>query len=123
LYPFPLILAAAFGLLTTLVFALWPLAKASNLPAATLFRDLLNPVMGRPGPKMAIALSLCAIALVGLAVLTADQPLVALAFCGGAVGTLLAFRAAASGAMTLARRLPRARNIRIALAVANLHRP
>ncbi|MAO90609.1 MAG: glycosyl transferase family 1 [Rhodospirillaceae bacterium] len=123
LYPFPLILAAAFGLLTTLVFALWPLAKASNLPAATLFRDLLNPVMGRPGPRMAIALSLCAIALVGLAVLTADQPLVALAFCGGAVGTLLAFRAAASGAMTLARRLPRARNIRIALAVANLHRP
>ncbi|MDF1751134.1 MAG: ABC transporter permease, partial [Alphaproteobacteria bacterium] len=123
LYPFPLILAAGFGFLTTLVFALWPLAKASNLPAATLFRDLLNPVMGRPGPKMATALALCALALVGLAVLTADRPLVALAFCGGAVGTLLAFRVAASGAMALAKRLPRSRNIRVALAVANLYRP
>ncbi|MBO6837400.1 MAG: FtsX-like permease family protein, partial [Alphaproteobacteria bacterium] len=43
-YPMPLLLAAGFGLLTTLVFALWPLARASSVPAATLFRDLLNPV-------------------------------------------------------------------------------
>lgn len=123
LYPMPLLLAAGFGLLTTLVFALWPLARASSVPAATLFRDLLNPVTARPGPKMALFLAASAAGLVGLAVLSADQPIVALAFTGGAVATLLAFRAAAWGAMALARRLPRPRDTRIALAMANLHRP
>lgn len=122
-YPLPLLLAAGFGLLTTLVFALWPLARASSVPAATLFRDLLNPVTARPGPKMALFLAASAIGLVGLAVLSADQPVVALAFTGGAVATLLAFRGAAWAAMVLARKLPRPRDTRIALALANLHRP
>lgn len=122
-FPEPLALAAAFGMLTTLVFALWPLAKASSVPAATLFRDLLNPVTGRPGPKMAIALAVSALSLVGLAVLTADQPVIALAFVLGSVATLLAFRGAASGAMALARRMPRPRDMRIALALSNLYRP
>jgi putative ABC transport system permease protein len=122
-YPLPLLLAAGFGLLTTLVFALWPLARASSVPAATLFRDLLNPVTARPGPKMALFLAASAIGLVGLAVLSADQPVVALAFTGGAVATLLAFRGAAWAAMVLARKLPRPRDTRITLALANLHRP
>lgn len=122
-YPMPLLLAAGFGLLTTLVFALWPLARASSVPAATLFRDLLNPVTARPGPKMALFLAASAIGLVGLAVLSADQPVVALAFTGGAVATLLAFRGAAWAAMVVARKLPRPRDTRIALALANLHRP
>jgi putative ABC transport system permease protein len=122
-YAEPLVLAAAFGFLTTLVFALWPLARASTVPAATLFRDLLNPVTGRPGPFMAIALAASALGLVGLAVLTADTPIMALMFVGGAVLTLVAFRLAAWGAMELAKRLPRPKNTRLALAAANLHRP
>ena len=122
-FPEPLMLAAAFGILTTLVFALWPLAKASSVPAATLFRDLLNPVTGRPGPRMALALAASAAALIGLAVLTADQPIIALAFVAGSVFTLLAFRLAASGAMALARRLPKPRDTRVALALSNLYRP
>lgn len=122
-YPLPLLLAAGFGLLTTLVFALWPLARASSVPAATLFRDMLNPVTARPGPKMAAALVLCSLGLIGLAVLSADQPIIAFAFVGGAVATLLAFRLAAWGAMALAKRLPRPRDSRVALALANLHRP
>lgn len=122
-YAEPLILAAAFGFLTTLVFALWPLARASTVPAATLFRDLLNPVTGRPGPLMALALAASALGLVALAVLTADTPWIALMFVGGAVLTLLAFRAAAWAAMTLAKKLPRPKDTRLALAAANLHRP
>lgn len=122
-YPAPLLLAVGFGFLTTLVFALWPLAKASSVPAATLFRDLLNPATARPGWRMMLALGLSALGLAGLAVATADRAIIALAFIGGAVATLLAFRAAASGAMALARRLPRPRDTRVALAIANLYRP
>jgi putative ABC transport system permease protein len=122
-YAMPLLLAAGFGILTTLVFALWPLARASSVPAATLFRDMLNPVMARPGPKMAAALVFCSLGLIGLAVLSADQPIIAVAFVGGAVATLAAFRFAAWGAMALAKRMPRPRDSRVALALANLHRP
>lgn len=122
-YPMPLLLAAGFGFLITLVFTLWPLAKASSVPAATLFRDLLNPIMVRPGFRMTLLLVSTGLALVALAVLSADNPVIALAFVAGSVGTLLAFRAAAWGAMALARRLPRPRDTRVALALANLHRP
>lgn len=40
----PLLLAVAFGFLTTLAFALWPLGRAREVPASALFRDLVSPV-------------------------------------------------------------------------------
>src|SRR5262249_41259198 len=41
-YPAPLALAALFGLLTTLVFTLWPLAGTGRVPAGALFRDTVD---------------------------------------------------------------------------------
>ncbi len=122
-YPAPLLLATGFGLLTTLVFTLWPLAKAAGVPAATLFRDMLNPISGRPGPRMMAAILASGLALAALAVFSADQPVIALGFAVGSVATLLAFRGAAWAAMAVARKLPRARNVRVALALGNLYRP
>ncbi len=43
IYPAPLLLAAAYGLLTALAFALWPLGRAARIPGAALFRDALLP--------------------------------------------------------------------------------
>ena len=42
IYPAPLALAALFGLLTTLVFSLWPLAGIGRVPAGALFRDTVD---------------------------------------------------------------------------------
>ena len=39
LYPKPLLEAAAYGVLTALIFTTWPLSRAENIRAATLFRD------------------------------------------------------------------------------------
>ena len=39
IYPGPLALAAAYGLLTALAFSLWPLGRAARIPGAALFRD------------------------------------------------------------------------------------
>ena len=36
----PLIEASIYGMLTASIFALWPLAQAENIGAATLFRDI-----------------------------------------------------------------------------------
>ena len=43
IYPGPLALAAAYGLLTALGFALWPLGRAARIPGGALFRDALLP--------------------------------------------------------------------------------
>src|SRR3546814_12369512 len=42
IYPLPLAIAAAFGVLTAITFSLWPLARARSIAAASLFRDLVT---------------------------------------------------------------------------------
>ncbi len=51
LYPGPLVLAALYGLLTALCFALWPLGRAARIPGAALFRDALVPEGTRPSAR------------------------------------------------------------------------
>ena len=123
LYPVPLAVGAAFGVLTALAFALWPLAKARNVPAASLFRDLLTPVGGRLDRGAMIGIAGAGLALAVLSVVTAADKWLAVIFVGGAIGTLIVFRLAALGLMRLARAAPRARNPGLRLAIANLHRP
>ncbi|WP_299649699.1 ABC transporter permease [uncultured Tateyamaria sp.] len=67
LYPVPLIEAAIYGLLTAFVFTLWPLARAEDVRAATLFRDALDKarLLPRAGYLLWIAAGLGA--LIGLA--------------------------------------------------------
>lgn len=122
-YPQPLILAAAFGLLVAFGFALWPVARARDIPPAALFRDLVAPQRRWPRPAYIVITVIAFAALVGLIVVTAiDRPL-ALGFVGAAIGTFLTFRAAAWGLQALARRAPRARWTGLRLALANMHRP
>jgi len=122
-YPESLVMAAVFGFLVTFLFALLPLARARTVPAATLFRDLLTPVTGKPGPKVIALLIASGLVLAGLAVLTADNWRIAAVFVVGSAMALLAFRLAAEGVMAIARKLPRSRNAKLRLAIANLHRP
>jgi putative ABC transport system permease protein len=123
LYPEPLALAAAYGLLTALTFTLWPLGRAGRIPGAALFRDLTERESRWPGALVLALNTLAAAALVALVVLTAEQPFFAMAFCAGAAAALLLFRVGASGLMALARALGHVRRPAIRLGLANLHRP
>lgn len=123
LYWQPLALALLFGVLTTLVFSLWPLARAQAVPAATLFRNLFAPVTGFPGWRATIAVALLAAILAMVAVVTAADSWLAARFVGGAVAALVAFWLVALLVMRLSKTAPRARNMRLRLAIANLHRP
>ena len=123
IYPQPLAVAAAFGLLTALAFTLWPLARARNVPAASLFRSLVAPVSGRLDRLPMLGVVLAGLALAALAVLTARDRQLALFFVVGAAATLGLFWLTARGVMALARRAPRSRRPGLRLAVANLHRP
>ncbi|WP_043835565.1 ABC transporter permease [Muricoccus aerilatus] len=122
-YPLPLALAAAYGLLTALSFALWPLGRARDIPGAALFRDNLLPDARRPRLGLVIANGAAVAALVALVVGTAERPLFALWFCIAALATLGLFRLAAVGLQAVARRLPVRRRPSVRLGLANLHRP
>ena len=123
LYPVPLAAAAAFGVLTTLAFALWPLAAAREVPAANLFRDLVDPTPRRPRPAYLAATAAAGLALAALGILTASDRLTAFWFVVGAIGALAAFRLLAALLITAARRAGRPRHPGLRLALANLHRP
>ncbi|HEX7970341.1 MAG TPA: FtsX-like permease family protein [Stellaceae bacterium] len=123
LYPLPLLLAAVFGLLTTLTFALWPLAAAREVPAGSLFRDLVDPAPRRPRLAYILATVAAGLALAGLGVVTASDRLTAAWFIAGAAGALVAFHLVAAGIVHAARGAGRPRSPRLRLALANLYRP
>ncbi len=122
-YPLPLLLALAFGILVALLFSVWPLSRAQAVPAASLFRDLVAPMEVWPSPRLAITLGLIALLLGGLAVASAHERLFAVYFIAGAAATFIIFRLAAILVIRLARTVPRPRHIGLRIAIANLYRP
>ncbi|HEX3576658.1 MAG TPA: FtsX-like permease family protein, partial [Rhodopila sp.] len=123
IYPGPLGLAALYGLLIALCFALWPLGRAARIPGGALFRDGLMPEATRPSFALIAVNALLAVALVVLTVATATDRMFALYFCVASGLTLALFRAGGSAVMRLARIAPRSRLPSIRLGVGNLHRP
>ncbi|MFN4354034.1 ABC transporter permease [Parvibaculum sp.] len=123
LYGGPLLLAAAYGGLTALAFAIWPLARAREVPATSLFRDLVAPLRRFPRPVYVAATAAALALLAGLAIALAEERLFALWFVMGASGVFIVLWAAAQGIMALAARAPRVRSPELRLALANIHRP
>ena len=119
----PLALAAAFGSLTVLAFALPPLAVTREVPAADLFRHRIDPPKPRLRPSYLAITAGAAAALAALAVFTASDRWFAAWFVGGTVATLLVLRLGALLVERGAARLGRVRAADWRLALANLHRP
>lgn len=122
LYPRPLAAAAVYGLLIALAFALPPLARARTLPAAAIFRAVVDSRRGidlRTGLIVAFAGAI----VVGLAVMTSRDPLFAAGVLGAVAGTLLLLLGIGWAIRRTARALPRPRAPLLRLAIANLHRP
>ncbi len=123
IYPGPLALAAAYGVLTAACFSLWPLGRAVRIRGAALFRDGVLPQRTRPAPGLLLANGFLAALLIALAVLTSRDRHFALWFAAAAGGTLLLFRLGALGLMRLAALAPRLQAPWARLGLANLHRP
>ena len=122
-YPAPLLIAAAFGILTTLAFTLWPVARAREVPAAALFRDLVAPMRRWPRP-LAITATIAAVAaLAALAIATSIDKKLGAGFVAGALATFALFYAAGGGVAWLAQRVSHVRRPGLRLALANMHRP
>ncbi|MCZ6483523.1 MAG: ABC transporter permease, partial [Alphaproteobacteria bacterium] len=124
----PLALGAAYGVLTALGFTLWPLARARQISAAGLFRDLVSPDRRRPPPAYIAATLSAVLALAFLAYATAASREIALWFIGATILALAAFSAEAHGLRRCAQWLAkkgaiRRRFLHLHLAIANLGRP
>jgi len=123
IYPGPLLLASAFGLIAATAFSIWPLAAAREVPAAALFRDLVAPARRWPRAVYIVLDLVAASALAALAIGWAHDKRVAAWFVVGAIVSLAGFRLLAWGVVKLARLVPRPRRPVLRLALANVHRP
>ena len=123
LYVAPLAMAGLCGLLTTLAFAMMPLAQASRVSPADLFRAQIVPPRRFAGWKPLLASALAFLGLAALMIATAQDKLLALWFVLGAIGAVIVFHGAASGIAALARRAGRPSRPLLRLALANLTRP
>jgi len=103
----PLAEAALYGVLTALIFTLWPLARTEDVRAATLFRDALSSANRFPAPLF-VALTIgLVVALIGVAMLFSGEAFLTLYTAGGIAGALALLALAALGIRGLARRLTR----------------
>ena len=105
----PLWQAAVYGLLAAFLFALWPLARAREVRAAGLFRDLVAPAREIPRPLYLAAIAALGIAVAVAAVLFTGQTRLALGFVGGVAAALLLLTVAAAAVTVIARTLARTR--------------
>ncbi|MGB8896769.1 MAG: FtsX-like permease family protein [Pseudolabrys sp.] len=123
LHPGELMLALMYGLMTALVFALWPLGRAHDVPVAELFRDMVAPQSHRPRKRYIAFTAVAVLMLAASAVLLAYDRRVAVIYVATAAGVFALLRMVAALMMILASRAPRARATSLRMAVANIHRP
>lgn len=123
IYPGALGLAAAFGLLVTLAFALLPLGRARDVPATALFREMGFASQGMPRAIYVIGALVIALALAGLAIFSAEDRRIGWIFVGATVISFLVLRIVGFLVQWLARKAPRIQSTVLRLAVGNIHRP
>ncbi len=122
LYAWPLTIAAIFGLLVSLLFALMPLLRARRVSAATLMRGAVVHG-GSLVWRDALLIGAVALALAAFTVFTAESRRIAGWFVLGAIGAFIAFPLLARLLMLAAAKAGKPRLAGLRLALANLHRP
>lgn len=123
LYPAALLLAAVFGMLVTLAFAILPLGHARKVPATALFREQGFEARGLPAWPYVAATTLALAALATLAIFSSDDRRIATIFLVAMAAGFLLLRLVAMLIAFLARRSPHMPSPALRLAIGNIHRP
>ena len=106
IFPKPLFVAGAFGLLTAFIFTLLPLARAQSIRASQLFRSLITPPTGLPPFGILLRMIIAGIALALLALIATSDARLTFGFIGGALASLAVLAALGEMVMRIMRRLP-----------------
>jgi putative ABC transport system permease protein len=119
----PLLFAGALGLLTTLAFALWPLAHTRRVAASALFRSRSMPLQGWPGAGALTAIAISLALIAGLVFIAFENTRVTAYFMLGLVASFVVLIGLAKLIIAIAERLPRSSSAIWRYAVGNIHRP
>lgn len=122
LYPVPLIVSAAYGLLIAVIFALPPLSRAKLIPAAGLFRGDQRGWRNMDKATW-IAVGLAIAVIIALALSSTREPLFSIWFIIAAMAILLLLSLLGMAIRWLASKTPRPKQPLLRLALTNLHRP
>lgn len=122
-YPTALGLAALFGILTTLAFAILPLGRARSIPATALLRDQVDQVTRKLPRRYLISALALMLALAGLALVTAQERWIAAVFLGAICCAFIVLYLVSLAVKLIARKSPSVRSTPLRLAIGNIHRP
>ncbi|NWJ23285.1 ABC transporter permease [Rhizobium sp. RM] len=122
-YPKALGLAALFGILTTLAFAILPLGHAREVPATALFREQSFDESRWPSWPYIASTGLLLATLAALAIFSAEDRFIASVFLAAVAFAFVVLRAVAAGVKAIAKRSPRVHSAALRLAIGNIHRP
>ena len=119
----PLGFATALGLLVTLAFALWPVARISQIQGAALFRSHSIEQAGKPSWQY-VAASLVVLALAALLILFSfDDMRVTASYLGGLAASFVILAVLANMIVKGASLLPRPKNLLFRQALLSLYKP
>jgi putative ABC transport system permease protein len=104
----PLAEAGLYGVLTALVFTIWPVARTEDIRPAALFRDQVSTRRLLPRPVHLVSTTVLVAALVGTAVWFAASRWLALWTFGGILAALIVLLLAAFGVHRVSARLAKA---------------
>ena len=122
-HPMPLIAAALAGLLTMVLFVLWPLGRAASVSPAVLMRAHLSEERERsPGPY-AVGSAVAGIALFALAIAGSEERAITASISAGIVLAFLLLTGFGLLVQRLAAKLRRAKPTSLALAIASIGGP
>jgi len=122
IFPGALALAALYGLLTAVAFAIWPLGVADRVRPAVLMRDEGPLPPGRVAWRFVAGTALAMVFLATLAVVAAYDRWLALIYVAAAAAVFAMLRGIALLIVKGAAMLPRSRSTVVRLAVGNIHR-
>ena len=122
-YPLPLLVAAGFGMVTSFLFALWPLAKAEEVRAANLFRRLNSMPGGRPKPEYVVVALAALFGLAALAFVATRDLRLTLTFIAGSLAAIGLLAALGQSLLFVMRRLPSPSYVPARLALSAITRP
>jgi len=119
-----LMLGAFYGLLTALIFAIWPLAVSQEVKPTELFRAS-SFSLSRRFPKLIYVLTLVVLVftLVGTAIYFSDNRFISIVFISAIACSFALLRLVAMGIQWIAKKAPRSNSTALRMAVSNIHRP
>jgi putative ABC transport system permease protein len=122
-HPMPLIVAALAGLLTMVLFVLWPLGKASRISPAVLMRAHLTEERERSALPFALGSAAAGVALFALAIAASEERAITASISAGIVFAFMLLLGFGMLLQRLAAKYRRSKPAALGLALASIGAP